>query len=167
MKKAQGFTLIEILVSFAVLVLIIIASSNIFFALLRGSTKTKTMQIIKQNGDYCLSIMARMIRNARNISPVDVATDSITITNPDGENTTFSCQSAGERYAIASNSSSLVSSDVTVGDCARIFTVTSGVPGIRPAVVDIEFDLKQAATTTRPEEQALVHFKTTVSLRNY
>lgn len=172
MKKTQGFTLIEILVSFAVLVVIVMVSSNLFFVLLRGSTKAKTMQIIKQNGDYSLSVMTRMIRNARSIGTY--TSSSLPIINPDGETTTFSCGDVDSdgNNEIASQSGSLIpppsliSNEVKVVNC-NVFTVTEGEPGIRANTVAIDFDLSQASVTDRPEEQALVKFKTTVSLRNY
>ncbi|MGB9585897.1 MAG: four helix bundle protein [Anaerolineales bacterium] len=159
-KRSRGFTLIEIMVVVGILGIIAVVGSGAFFSILRGSTKTKTLQMVKQNGDYAISVMERMIRNARSVSG---GGNSITITNPDGMNTTFSCSG----NMIASNSASLVSSEVKVDDCSNVFTVTPGEVGIRPAVVKINFNLSQAGTPTRPEEQASINFQTTVSLRNY
>lgn len=161
MREKRGFTLIEILVVFGILAIISVVASNMFFAVLRGTTKTKSMQLIKQNGDYAISLMVRMIRNARSISTYTPS--SLTIINPDGGTTIFSCVN----NVITSNSASLISTEVKVVSCIAVFTVTDGEPGISPDTVAIDFDLSQVGVTDRPEEQAQVKFKTTVSLRNY
>jgi prepilin-type N-terminal cleavage/methylation domain-containing protein len=160
--KKTGFTLVEIMIVVGILGIIAVVGSGTFFSILRGSTKTKTLQLVKQNGDYAVSVMERMIRNAKSVSG---GGSSITITNPDGETTDFSC--SGSPATIASNSASLMSSEVKVNDCTNIFTVTPGEAGIRPAVVKINFSLSQAGTPSRPEEQTSVNFQTTITLRNY
>lgn len=171
--KKNGFTLIEIIVVIGILGIILLMGSNLFFSILRSSTKTRILQLVKQNGDYAISVMGRMIRNARSVSGNG---SSITILNPDGKTTTFNCCGASPNFLIASESGGLscenarlTSSEVKVNNCS-IFTVTSGEPGVRPAVVKINFNLSQvsqAEVTPRPEEQASVSFQTTVSLRNY
>ena len=165
--RKNGFTLIEIIVVVGILGIIAVIGSGAFFSILRGSTKTKTLQMVRQNGDYAISVMERMIRNARVlISPTtDSTVTSITIKNPDGGETTFSCE--GNPATIASNGASLLSNEVNVNDCNDIFEVTVGQVGIKPAVIKINFNLTQAGTAIRPEEQALINFQTTVTLRNY
>lgn len=176
MKKAMprafgGFTLVEILVVISILAIIVVAGSNMFFTLLRGSNKTKVLQSAKQNGNYAISVMERMIRNARNISG---SGSSIVIQNPDGQQTTFECCGTSPDLMIASRSGTLTcqqtrltSGEVKVSSCPAVFSVVSGVIGTKPAVVTIKFSLSQAGITTRPEEQATIDFQTTVSLRNY
>jgi len=167
MKKEKGFTLVEILAAVGILGIIAVIGSGMFFSILRGSTKTKTLQLVKQNGDYAISVMERMIRNARAlISPTsDGQVNSITIQNPDGGTTTFSCE--GVPATISSNSASLLSSEVKVSSDCNIFEVTVGQAGIKPGAIKINFSLSQSRATARPEEQASVNFQTTVSLRNY
>jgi len=174
LQNFPGFTLIEILIVVGVLGVIVGAGSTMFFSVLRGSTKTKVLQMVKQNGDYAISVMERMIRNARSISG---GGSSITIVNPDGGTTTFNCCGSNPNFLIASESGTLrceeariTSSEVKVNNCSNVFEVTPGILGLRPAVVKINFDLsraEQAGVTFRPEEQAVVNFQTTVSLRNY
>jgi hypothetical protein len=123
--------------------------------------------LVKQNGDYTISVMERMIRNARSVSG---GGSSITITNPDGRTTAFSCSDldGNGTNEISSNSARLISNEVKVSsNCSAVFSVTAGEIGVKPAVVTINFTLSQAAITTRPEEQASVSFQTTVGLRNY
>lgn len=157
----RGFTIIEMMVVVAILGIITTVGSNLFFTVLRGSTKTKVLQLVKQNGGYAVSVMGTMIRNARKIE--SSSGSSLTITNPDGRTTIFSCSNS----QIASNGSSLMANDVKVADCANFFTVTSGEEGVRPDRVQIKFTLSQSATGDRPEDWASVDFQTTVGLRNY
>jgi prepilin-type N-terminal cleavage/methylation domain-containing protein len=165
--KKSGFTLIEIMVVVGILGIIAVLGSGAFFSILRGSTKTKTLQMVKQNGDYAISVMERMIRNARVlINPTTNSTvSSITIKNPDGGTTTFSCE--GNPATIASNGASLLSNVSKISNCNNIFEVNVGQVGIKPAVVKINLNLTQSGTVSRPEDQAEVNFQTTVTLRNY
>jgi len=166
-RRRSGFTLIEIIVVVGILGIIMIMGSNLFFSILRGSTKTKILQLVKQNGDYAISVMGRMIRNARSVSG---SGSSITIVNPDGRPTTFSCSDLDANGAneISSNSARLINDEVKViNNCSNVFSVIAGEVGTRPDVVTINFTLSQAGVTTRPEERASVNFQTTISLRNY
>ena len=171
--RRNGFTLIEMMIVVSLLGIIAVVGSGAFFSILRGSTKTKTLQMVKQNGDYAISVMERMIRNARRIEEIDG--QHIKIKNPDGETTTFRCCGSSPNLLIASESGNLTcesarltSSGVKVDSCSSVFTlVDPGQPEIKPAVVKINFNLSPAVSSTRPEEQATVNFQTTVTLRNY
>ncbi|MBI4999385.1 hypothetical protein HZB97_01290 [Candidatus Gottesmanbacteria bacterium] len=116
-------------------------------------------------GDYAISVMERMIRNAKSISTCAGSTNSLTITNPDNLTTTFMTQTVGEVVKIASSSGNFLTNDkVTVVGNIN-FTCTK--PANAPTVVMIKFSLSQAGTVTRVEEKAQVDFQTTVSLRTY
>jgi len=164
----SGFTLIEILVVIGILAIIVVVGSTSFFNLLKGSTKTKTVNLVRQNGDYALEVMSRMIRNARGIVGIERGVKNpfseITITNPDGKTTTFACRKSEED--IASNSASLISGQVRVDDCSQIFYVERDTTGLQPDKVTINFTLESGVGSARPEEQASINFETTVILRN-
>lgn len=173
-RSRGGFTIIEMMIAVAILGIITTVGSNLFFTVLRGSTKAKVLQSVKQNGGYSLSVMQGMIRNARKLSYAASPTDTLTITNPDGGTTTFHCCGTTPNYLIASESGSLTceqarltSDEVKVNSCANFFTVTPGLAGVRPDLVAIQFTLSQAGVSTRPEEQAAIDFQATVGLRNY
>lgn len=160
-NQTKGFTLIEIMVVIGVFGIIAAFTTNMFVSILRGSSKSQILAEVKQNGNYALSVMERMIRNARKIEVYDVS--SITILNPDGGSTVFSCD-PGQK--IASNSASLISEQVLVGDCPNFIAVNEGISGLNPDTVTITFTLQEAGAKTRPEDKARVDFQTTVSLRN-
>lgn len=165
-KQNLGFTMIEILVVVGILGVIAVIGSNMFFTTLRASNKTKVLAVIKQNGNYALSIMERIIRDSQEVvANCGVGMKKIKVKRLDGSETEFSCNQEGTVNGnIASNSARLTSSEVKVDSCS-FGCSTQGE--FYPQNVVINFTLSQAVVTTRVEEQASVNFKTTVSLRNF
>lgn len=175
MKKGiNGFTLIEILVSLGILVIIMVVASNMFFTILKSSSKAKILTEVKQNGNYAINVMARMIRGGEYQSH---GNNFIEIKNPDGEMTEFRCyDEAGppSQYFIASESGSLTgeaaritSDNVRVSSSCDSFITYSPPVSEGPAGIMISFTLSQLGTPSRPEERASVDFRTTVTFRNY
>lgn len=166
LKKNQGFSLLEVMIATAVLALIAVVGSNSFFSILRGSNKSKNLQLVKQNGDYALSVMERMIRNAREIIEPDLEgyTNFLIILNPDGGETTFSCESE----KITSNSASLISEETKItSNCGEFFNVMPGKPGLKPTTVEIKFILGLKEENIPLQEKVELPFNTAVTLRNY
>lgn len=170
----KGFTLIELLVVTAIILVIIGVISNLFFSSLRGSTRTTLLNEAKQNGDYALSTMERMIRGSVKLvtacSSTPVSLTEITIKNSDGGETTFVCPTSPE-VRIASNSATtvgyLTSSRVAVINCS-FSCVKSG--STSSAMVKIIFSVTQGlvtpAVTFRPEENVSLKYETSVIIRN-
>lgn len=170
-RKKNGFTLIEILVVLGLLSIVAAIGSNMFFTTFRSSTKTKVLTIVKQNGDYALSVMERTIRGAQEVienSDGDICEENmnkVKIKNLDGSQIEFACVDEGTITGhIASDSSRLVSPEVKLSACS--FSCTSEGE-FYPQIVNIDFNLSQALETTRLEEQASVDFQTTVATRNF
>lgn len=159
-RLIRGFTLIEILVVVTVFVIIAILAANMFFSIFKGSSKTRVLAEVKQNGNYALGVMERMIRNARSIE--NYGGNYIKIRNPDDSTTTFRCGDSN----ITLDGASLISDKVKVKTCSGVFNVASGETGVKPDVVTINFTLVQAEGN-RGEETAQASFKTSVTLRNY
>lgn len=130
--RERGFTFIELLAVIAVLLAVSIIVGAILYTALRGTNKTNTITTVRQNGNYALSQMAKMIREARsfdgvsiddtaytvnclqptpmpgNPSPTPVPYKYIRITSFDDKKTTFACcsQIGQTPPAIASSSAS-------------------------------------------------------------
>lgn len=153
----QGFTLIEILIVVGVFSILALTASMTFFNLLKSSTKSRTTILVKQNGDYAMGVMTRMIRNARKLESCVSSSDHITIRNPDGYPTTFSCID----HPISSQSASLIDDTLAVSNCS--FNCQDG-GRFKPDAVTIRFTLSRIGS--RPEEEASVNFETMVNLRN-
>lgn len=172
-SSQKGFTLLEILVVVGVLGVVAVIGSNLLFTTLRGSTKARVLVEVKQNGNYAMEVMERMIRNARSLkSQCQSGMTEFRIENPDLGKTTFACLDVGMADPrISSGSGSplsyvrLTNDKVKVDSCT--FDCQRGEKGIRPDTITINFTLSQAQASSRPERQARVDFKTTVTLRNY
>lgn len=63
-KRKNGFTLIELLIVVSLSVMLMLASSGLFLTFLLGSTKVSRSQIIKNEGEYAMSQMEFLLRNA-------------------------------------------------------------------------------------------------------
>lgn len=62
MKK--GFTLVEIVVVLAIMAILGLVLTQIFFSTLRGSSKAQVLSVMKQNGQAAVEAMDKTIRNA-------------------------------------------------------------------------------------------------------
>ena len=115
----QQALLIEMLVVITLLVMMSLTATSLFLNTLTGSNKTSINLTVKQQGEYAISQMVAMIRNAVRID--SCSSGSLTILNQDNQTTTFSL--AGTQ--IASNSGIyLTGSDVYVSQ-GPVFTCTN------------------------------------------
>jgi len=174
MNRSKGFTLVEILVVVGILGIIVVVASTIFFTTIRSSSKTKVLTTVKQNGDYALTVMERLIRDSQEVSSSCTSgMASIKVKRFDGSEITFSCDLAQGLIA-SSSGQRLTSSDVKVDTCSFDCNCPAAYPNCAsagakfyPKTITIKFTLSQLAATVRPEEEASVNFQTTVSTRNY
>lgn len=166
--KQNGFTLIETLISIGIIASVGILIAQVFFTTTRVNTKTELLKDVKQNGEYAMDVVSRMIRNS---SAVDCSSTpaSLGITNSDGSSTTLGCafDSDNSVNRLASTSATvqyLTSSNVTLGTCTSlIFTCTSSTD--QAPTIKVEFKLSQKGTPVDQFEKASVSFQTTVSPR--
>lgn len=170
-KPQKGFTLIELMVVVVILAIVAILVVNLFFSTLKGATKTTVLNEVKQNGDYAISTMERLVRNAQTItSSCDGSSSTaVKILSQDNQETTFDC--SGGMQQIASTSS--LGTVYLTNDKVRLVSETCSFicqkPSLGPQILKIGFSLSQAGQESglRPEEKAQINFKTTVSLRTY
>lgn len=174
-----GFTLFELLVSLFILTTIGSIILGIFIVSVRSTTKVNNIQLIRQNGNFVLSQMSRMIQFSQEFSGVSVdgSTFVTTCQAPgasltqykhvkfksidDGE-TTFSCSASPS--SIASNSAALIDTNVlAVSNCS--FTCTQ-ISQDTPQTVGITFTLSKIGTTNLIEDPSPQQFQTSVTLRN-
>lgn len=166
----RGFTLLELLVTTGIMTLVTVILVQVLFSTIHVNTKAEIIKEVKQNGDFALGIMMRMIQNARVIaSPCDgTATSYVTLTNADGGETTFACLPEAGVLRIASNSAYITSSKVTLTGLSCMdaidFVCTTLAGSTR--VVKINFSLAQRGTPEASYETAASSFQTTVTVRN-
>lgn len=75
-----GFTLIELLVSMTVIMVLGTIILVIFFTALRGTNRTQELITTRQEGNYAMSTISRMIRQAESIVNVEECSDGKTST---------------------------------------------------------------------------------------
>jgi len=185
MKEKLGFTLIETLLVVFVLGIVLVIGGGLFFNIMKASTKVEVEKEVKQNGEYTLAIMERIIRNSSNISLC--GWEELVITNQDGELTKFRLVTDGDVDKIASSSGS-------PGWTTNLFLTGDGVFASRDADghmfycydsqgdecytpactseqfrrVKINFSLSpKGSTRGASETYAEIQFQTSISLRNF
>ena len=175
--KKGGFTLLEIMVSIGIVAIMGVLISQVFFTTTRSNTKAELLKNIKQNGDFSVDIMGRMIRNANAITTTCAetgsTTSSIALSNPDGGSTAFGCLLDGTVMRIASTSAGrtdyLTNSGLTLGgtDCnGASLSFVCTAPAGQPTTVAITFSLAQKGTPADQFDRASASFQTTAAIRN-
>ena len=168
----NGFTLIEMLSVMVIFVVIGSILLTILVTSLRTSHKTDTLTLVRENGNYVLTQMAKTIRDSRGlISPFpcvpSVTVDTISVLTPDQDVVTFACTTPPNPTpaTISSNSASLLDTgNVTMTDCS--FTCTQRTSSDLP-IIQINFSLKQQSTSTAAENTTtIIPFQTSIVMRN-
>lgn len=186
-KNSQsGYTLIELLAVIIILVTVGGLITSILVTSLRGGNKSNTTNEVRENGNYIISQMSKMITFAKSFdgvstdgtpnsyvancivtqpppptpAPAPVSYQYIKITSFDGGQTVFSCNGS----AIASNGASLINvSNLSVSACSFLCTQTNLLSS---PTIDINFTLSKAAAGLFVENQSKIIFQTSVTPRN-
>ena len=169
----KGFTLIELMVVVTLISIMGIMTTQILIINIRSQKKSEIIKEVKQNGDFALSVMENMVRNANDIvtASCNTNTNQFAILNQDGFSTTFDCS---DGLQIASRSADyptgnplenypLTSTKVSLEACN--FRIVCPTPPLSAKYVFINFSLKQAGGVS-VEDTAKSDFQTTISLRN-
>lgn len=160
----QGYSLVELTIVVGLVAILAVAISSIVLMSVAQSTRIRTQIRTRQAGDYAMTQIQTMVRNARTITSCDSAGDTVTILNPDGRTTTFAAELGGDTTHIASNSATyLTPEDVTVGNSLSIECEPDDTD---PKLISISFDLDKTDDTGRDLETPPIHFETAIEVRN-
>lgn len=175
--RSAGFSLLEFLLAMGVFSFISLVIAQVFISTLRSNTKTEIIKEVKQNGEFALETMTRLLQSATSIDSACTAggtgAKSIRFINPDRSMTTLNCALDGSVTRIASRSGGMVdyltSQNTSLGgtSCAESslsFRCTDPVGAV--PVIRISFQLAQRGTPIDQFETASVSFQTTVTTRN-
>jgi len=174
----KGFTLIEILVVSGIMVMFSLTIVSLFLSTIRGNTKTQVIQKVRQDGDFALKTMTRLIKQAESVA-VDsdctgIAGDSIVVNDIYDGVATFSLidydPGVGEdlipRIASTSGGTDFFLSGIKVNTSSLNFTCYQRGSGNQ--IVTISFTLTiGAGAGMQAQEKEEQDFKTSVSLRKY
>jgi prepilin-type N-terminal cleavage/methylation domain-containing protein len=158
-----GYSLIELLVVLVVFSVLTIILTQSMASSLRGSRKSENIIEVKQNIDFALSTMERLLRNAQSLTCTsNVRLDYI---DEHGAAGVFQC-SGGLNGHIASGSAALrLTNSLVYIDCsAGVFQCPLPAAGVPPRV---EIVLRGRDVFTPGVESAVVSSPVRVQLRTY
>ena len=162
----SGFTLLELMVSVALLGMISVAATLLFFSAIRGGGKVSVVTEVKQNGQFALNSMEQLIRNAASLE--SCSAEAMTFIDKDGGNLGYECKDVDpdlDTGYIAKNAARLTSAEVAVTEC--VFTCDVDPNRLRGPLINISFTVKKAGTSGDVADEASANFSTAVSVRSY
>lgn len=176
-RHQSGFTLLEMVVSLAIVAIVSTVLSQVFIATLRTNTKTEILKDVKQTGEIALETMVRQIQNAKSVTTscdyAGITSQSITLVNADNGETTLGCVLDGTTTRLASISAQgtqyLTTPNVTMGgstcSTSTLEFLCKGGAGVSSSVT-ISFQLAQSGVAVGVFEQSSESFQTSASMRN-
>ncbi len=189
-NNKKGFTLIELLAVMVIMVSVGAVITSIIVSALRSGNKSQTINDVRENGNYVLSQMSKMITFSKHLDGLSTgATDAygnliydtncvlasttpaptpavykyIKITSFDNGQTVFNCDSTGIGK-IASNSVSMINPNFSVTNCS--FTCMQADNSVSPTI-DINFTLGKNTSSLFSENRVSIPFETSLTLRNF
>lgn len=157
----KGFTLIETLVVIAIFTTIGILSTRAIILSVQGSKKGSSSVTVRENLNYSLSVIGRLLRNANKIS--SCTSSRITYLDERDVSTSFSCVTSGGDKYIASGSANLrlTSTEVVITLCSITCNLTSMPPSVTIDVTARDVD------TASTKEGTQISISSNILLRTY
>ncbi|MCX6783532.1 MAG: type II secretion system protein [candidate division WWE3 bacterium] len=169
----RGFTLVEMLISIAVIAVVGVLGGDILIASVRSYNKSQTINQLTQNGDFALSQMTESLRNASVINQVvtNLTSSSISYVDQFGNLKTYnmvdgsvSC-SSNDNGSLNDNTNQLLNTNISNNPTARLIA-GSFVASTDLKLVTISMTLGQPCSNgTRIDNTATTTLTTTVVVR--
>ena len=90
---AKGFSLIEMLIVVAVFSILAVVATQSLSSSLRGSKKSESQVIVRENVDFALSTMERLLRNADSLNCASSDANTLVYIDEYGNSVRFDCSS--------------------------------------------------------------------------
>lgn len=173
MSNHNGFTLVELLVSTAILGIILVGVSTLFMQSLTASARNNQRQELRSEGQFAIDVMSTIIRNAKLIEPcgsspsTPITSSEITVVGVDNLTSVFNLAQnpITKNMQIASNSSipqdARITSDTTEIIANNLFTCATN--SNQQPYVTIRFTASKQNSLDQTLEQSFRH---TVVTRN-
>ena len=158
--NSHGVSLIELLVVIAIFAVLAVISTRGVLLSLRGSKKSESVAIVRENLDFSFAVMERRLRNAEDATcPSSTRVDYVDSLSGA---TYFSCESIGTEGYISSGSARLTNKNVSVTECE--FTCSAPTGGSPPSV---NISATAVEKNVGGIEGASVTLNTKIFLRSY
>ncbi len=160
---STGYSIIEMLVSVALLVIVMIVATQSIASSLKNSRKSDSISKVRENVDYVISSMERLLRNAQSRSCI--SPQQLNYVDEYGNTTNFSCITSGGYSYIASGSAAtkLTSSNVSV-NCSSVFSCPTPAAGVPQSVI---IKITASEYPSVGADGATVTSQTRMQLRSY
>jgi type II secretory pathway pseudopilin PulG len=170
----SGFSLIELLIVVTLTVMIIVSASSVLLTALLSNGKVNTTKTVKQNGDYAMSQMTVLLRNAVKVLPnssgqtCTTGMDELVFQSFDEGITTLGREVIdGTDARIASNSGIYLTSDSVYLDDSLQFDCRKSADGLITNIT-ISFTLtKGTPGISRVTEFGSEDFRSNVTIRSF
>lgn len=164
MAVRKGFTLLELLMFVSLMGLILVAITQVLGATLAGSGKSQGMQQVKQNGQFAISTMSRLLRQANDVTACAGSQLDFTVLE-NGSTSTYRFETSALRISKTYNAVQSWLTDDGVEVTNFICALTSPGNG-QPAIVNLSFNAGKPGLSVE-NIIANINFRDSVSLRNY
>lgn len=160
----KGFSIIELIIVVGLIAILMLAISSSMLMSVISSNRIRTATKTKQAGNYALDQIQGLIRNSKDISVCNATT--VTVTNQNG--TTSTIELDGSR--LISNPDVFLTPDgTTTSISGSLFTClptdTDATTETKTNLIKVSFDMQNSAES-RATENPLLHFETSINLRN-
>lgn len=159
----RGFSIIELIIVVGLIAILMLAISSSMLMSIISSTRIRTATKTKQAGNYALDQIQTLIRNSKDI--IGCNSDVVTVINQDGTDSIISL--VGDR--LSSGSDIYLTPVGTTTTATSLFTClpsdTTEATENKTNLIKISFNL-QDSVSSRPTENPLLHFETSINLRN-
>jgi len=163
MEMKKGNSIIELTVVVGLISLLALAMSAIMLTTMTSSTRIKRLTKIKQSGDFALTQIQTLIRNAKDIVSCDSDENILSIRNSDGGVTEIALENDSGVGRIASNSGIYITPpDLSVSN----FSLTCEPSITEPTLFKFAFDITDPNPNLKTSENSSIHFETTTAVRN-
>lgn len=144
-RKDLGYSLVELLVVSALLLLLMLGVSTLFITSLTSNARISLRQSLRAEGNFAMDTMTFFIRNARQLQGCAPNTPQLEVTTEDGLTTIFELQTTGtvsQIVATGGHEQTLTSDQYDVTNF--VMNCDPGQPGVLPPYVTIDFTLERA-----------------------
>ena len=169
--RKDSFTLIEILVYISVLSIILVCVLSFLIWAAYSNTKTAVMRETLDNARRAMEVLNSETRESKSIYTPTTVSNQLSLETtkylPEGEETTYlDFYLCGTQICLKKESQqqpiALTSGNVEITNLVFTRIVTNQIPSVQ---IDLTVNYKNP--NNRPEYQASVNLKSTVSLRSY
>lgn len=175
-KKYKGFTLVELLVVMAIIVLFGGAMITILFSLFRGANKTSTIINLREVGNYSVDQITRIVRDAKSLNDPDpsscdgsaINSGSISLTtqdsNQDLQTTTLSCTTDGKlTVTTPAGTRTLIDGATVAASCSFACTLDGSS---QAPIINFSLQVQQKDQDASVENKSTLNYSTSILMRN-